>query len=165
MPTLVELFTDPISLAFFGLYAALWGLEALFPARRLPPIPGHRVRAVFAISVYFLVSSYLPYWVAPLLEPLRLADLSSLGTWGGGFCALLVYQTLAYAWHRSMHTFDGLFRAVHQMHHSAERLDVPSAFLFSPLDMVGWTLVSTLALSLVGVTPGATSDDRNPSRL
>jgi sterol desaturase/sphingolipid hydroxylase (fatty acid hydroxylase superfamily) len=156
VPTLIELFTDPISLAFFGLYAALWGLEALFPARVLPPIPGHRMRALCALGAYFLVSSYLPYWVSPLLEPLRIADLSSLGTWGGGLCALLVYQTFAYAWHRSMHRFDALFRAVHQLHHSAERLDVPSAFLFGPFDMIGWTLVSTVALSLVGVTPAAT---------
>jgi sterol desaturase/sphingolipid hydroxylase (fatty acid hydroxylase superfamily) len=77
--------------------------------------------------------------------------------WGGGLVALLIYQALAYAWHRSMHRFDGLFRVVHQLHHSAERLDVPSAFLFSPLDTVGWTLVTTLALGLVGVTPQATT--------
>jgi sterol desaturase/sphingolipid hydroxylase (fatty acid hydroxylase superfamily) len=156
MPTLVELLTDPVSLAFFALFAALWGLESLFPARPLPTLRGHRLRGLGAIAAYFLVSSYLPYWVAPLAAPVRLVDLSSLGTWAGGACALLVYQALAYAWHRSMHTFDGLFRAVHQLHHSAERLDVPSAFLFSPLDMIGWTLVSTLALALVGVSAGAT---------
>lgn len=41
MPTPVELFTDPISLAFFGLYAALGAIEALFPARPLPRMRGH----------------------------------------------------------------------------------------------------------------------------
>jgi sterol desaturase/sphingolipid hydroxylase (fatty acid hydroxylase superfamily) len=155
VPTLIELFTDPISLAFFGLFAALWIVEARFPARSLTPIRGHRWRAVASLLAYFLVSSYLPLLVAPWLEPLRLFDLSSVGAWGG-LAAYLVYQVFAYAYHRTIHHFDGLFRAVHQMHHSAERLDVASAFLFSPFDMIGWTLVSTVALSLVGITPSAT---------
>jgi sterol desaturase/sphingolipid hydroxylase (fatty acid hydroxylase superfamily) len=35
------------------------------------------------------------------------------------------------------------------MHHSAERLDTYGAFYFSPLDMIGWTLLSTLCFSLI----------------
>jgi len=42
------------------------------------------------------------------------------------------------------------------MHHSAERVDVAGAFYFSPLDMVGWTFLGSLALVwAVGVTPEA----------
>jgi sterol desaturase/sphingolipid hydroxylase (fatty acid hydroxylase superfamily) len=42
------------------------------------------------------------------------------------------------------------------MHHSAERLDTWSAFWFSPLDMIGWTALSSLALTVVvGITPEA----------
>lgn len=156
VPTLIQLFCDPITWAFFGLFALLWALEALFPARALPAAPGHRARGLLALGGFFLVSSYLPYAVGPVLEPLRVADLSGLGTGGGALCALLGYQLLAYGYHRALHASSLLFRAVHQLHHSAERLDVPSAFLFGPLDMVGWTLVSTLALSLLGITPAAT---------
>jgi len=157
VPTLIELFTDPISLAFFGLFAALWVVEARFPARVLTPIPGHRGRAVASLLAFFLVSSYLPFFVAPWLESLRLLDLAFLGAWGGGIAAYLVYQVFAYAYHRTLHRFDVLFRSVHQMHHTAERLDVASAFFFGPLDMIGWTLTSTVALSLVGITPSATA--------
>lgn len=156
MPTLLQLFTDPISLAFFGIVLAIWGLETLFPARRLPVANGHRMRGALSLLAFFLVSSYLPYLVGPLLAPLQLADLSALGTWGGAACAMLLYQAFGYAYHRSLHRFDLLFRAVHQAHHSAERLDVPSAFLFGPLDMAGWTLCSTLALTVLGITPEAT---------
>ena len=156
VPTLVQLFTDPISLTFFALFGGVWGVEALFPARRLPTIPGHRLRGVATLLIYFLISSYLPLVVGPWLALFKVADLTFLGTWRGGAAAFLVYQLLAYAYHRSLHHFDGLFRAVHQMHHSAERLDVASAFLFGPLDMIGWTLISTVALSIAGITPGAT---------
>ena len=43
----------------------------------------------------------------------------------------------------------------HQWHHSAERLDTWGAFWFSPLDMVGWTALFSLALTLVGLSPAA----------
>jgi sterol desaturase/sphingolipid hydroxylase (fatty acid hydroxylase superfamily) len=150
------LFTDPISLAFFALIGALWIVESLAPARALPRIRGHWLRGLLSLVGYFLVSSYLPVLIAPWLAPLKVADLSWLGTLGGGMGAFVVYQLFAYGYHRSLHHFDGLFRRVHQVHHSAERLDVASAFLFAPLDMVGWTLISTIALSLVGITPSAT---------
>jgi sterol desaturase/sphingolipid hydroxylase (fatty acid hydroxylase superfamily) len=156
VPTLIQLFSDPITWAFFGIIGALWLLEALRPARVLPKSRGHVLRGTATLLTFFLVSSYLPYWLAPLLAPLRLADLSGLGTWTGALAAMLAYQGIGYAYHRSLHASGLLFRAVHQLHHSAERLDVASAFLFAPLDMLGWTLVSTLALSLFGVTPEAT---------
>lgn len=156
MPTLIQLFSDPITWAFFGVIGALWLLETLFPARQLPKSRGHLLRGATTLLVFFLVSSYLPYLLSPLFEPLRIADLSGLGTWLGALVAMLAYQAVGYAYHRSIHASNWLFRAVHQMHHSAERLDVPSAFLFGPLDMVGWTMVSTVALSLFGVTPQAT---------
>ncbi len=156
VPTLVQLFSDPITWAFFALFAGLWTVEALAPGRPLPHIPGHRARGVVALLGFFLISSYLPYFVAPLLEPLRVADLSGLGL-GGAALVMLLYQALGYAYHRSMHASNVLFRALHQGHHCSERLDVASAFYFGPLDMIGWTLVSTLALSVLGVTPEATT--------
>lgn len=156
MPTLKELFSDPVTWVFFGLFGAVWALEAAFPARALPSVRGHRLRGVAALLVFFLVSSYLPYFVAPLLAPLCLADLSGLGTGGGALVAMLVYQALGYTYHRTLHASNWLFRVVHQGHHSAERLDAPSAFWFSPLDMLGWSTVSTLAVTLIGVTPEAT---------
>jgi sterol desaturase/sphingolipid hydroxylase (fatty acid hydroxylase superfamily) len=156
MPTLVQIFSDPVTWAFFALFFGLWALELIRPARPLPNIRGHRARGVAALLGYFLVSTYLPYAVAPLVAPMRLLDLGALGTWGGAALAMFVYQALGYAYHRSLHASDALFRIVHQAHHSAERLDAASAFLFGPLDMIGWTLASTFALTLVGITPGAT---------
>ena len=52
--------------------------------------------------------------------------------------------------------FEHLCGAIsHQWHHSAERLDTWGAFWFSPLDMVGWTALFSLALTLVGLSPAA----------
>lgn len=157
MPSPLELFLDPVSLSVFGLYFSLMAWEMLAPARRLPRIAGWWWRGLLSFLLYFLISSYLPLLFGDRLAAFRLVDASSLGSVAGAAVAMLSYELLGYAWHRAMHGSDTLFRGVHQMHHSAERLDVSSAFWFSPLDMIGWTLVSTLVLSLVGLSPAATT--------
>jgi sterol desaturase/sphingolipid hydroxylase (fatty acid hydroxylase superfamily) len=49
-----------------------------------------------------------------------------------------------------------LWRSFHQMHHSAERMDSFGAFYFSPLDIVGFTFLSSLTLIVVvGLSPQA----------
>lgn len=156
MPTPLDLLRDPATLAVLSLYLALFVYEALFPARALPEAPGERTRGLVSFVVFFFVSAYLPLVLAGPMERLRIVPPSSLGVVSGAVLALLVYEALAYTWHRLLHGSDVLFRAVHQMHHSAERLDVASAFLFSPLDMIGFTLVTTLTLALVGLRPEST---------
>lgn len=156
MPSPLELLLDPISLTVLAIYAALMLWEYLLPARPLPAAPGWRLRGLAAFAVYFLLSSYLPLLWTGYLLPLQLFDLSALGTWGGALAGLLVYELCAYGWHRGMHSSTVLWRGLHQMHHSAERLDTFGAFWFSPLDMAGWTAVSSFALTVVvGLTPAA----------
>jgi sterol desaturase/sphingolipid hydroxylase (fatty acid hydroxylase superfamily) len=83
-------------------------------------------------------------------------DLTALGTWGGALAGLLLYEAGVYVWHRTMHGSDALWFTFHQMHHSAERLDTYSAFWASPLDMVGWTALGSICLTLIiGITPEA----------
>lgn len=158
VPSPLDLLLDPVSLMLIGLFAALALAETLFPARQLPVVPGWRVRGLASFAVYFFLSSYLPLiWTAALV-PYQLVDLTGLGTWAGAAVGLLVYEAGAYAWHRSMHGSDLLWRTFHQMHHSAERLDTFGAFWFSLPDMVGWTALFSLCLTLgVGLTPEATT--------
>jgi sterol desaturase/sphingolipid hydroxylase (fatty acid hydroxylase superfamily) len=153
MPTPIELLLDPVALTVF---AALMLWEALAPARALPAVPGWKARGLAAFAVYFFLSSYLPLLWSEQLARFQVADLSALGTWGGAVAGLLVMEAGIYAWHRSLHASPLLWRSFHQMHHSAERLDSYSAFWFSPLDMVGWTVLGSLCLTLlVGITPEA----------
>lgn len=155
MPTLTELLFDPFTLALLGIYVALAVAERLFPGRALPPVRGWKRRALAAFGGYFLLSSYLPLLWADTLAPLQLFDLSAWPTAAAVAVGLLAYECLAYAYHRGMHSVDTWFRVSHQMHHSAERLDVYGAFWFSPLDIVGWTLVPSIALTLIGLPPAA----------
>lgn len=158
LPTPLELLLDPISLTVFALYGALVAWEALAPARRLPQVKGWRQRGLAAFAAFFLLSSYLPLFYNEHVARLQCFDLTALGTWAGAGFGLLVYELGVYLWHRSMHASDLLWRTFHQMHHSAERLDTFGAFWFSPLDMIGWTVLFSLCLTLlVGLTPEATT--------
>lgn len=157
MPTPLEILLDPISLTVIGMYAVLIGWEALTPARQLPTIRGWKLRGLAAFTLYFFVSSYLPLLWSEYLLAWQWFDLSALNTWTGALIGLLTYEAGAYVYHRSMHRFSWLWRSLHQMHHSAERLDTYSAFWFSPLDMIGWTAVFSVCLTLCGLSAKATT--------
>lgn len=151
MPTPVDLLLDPITLTMLAMFAALALAERLFPGRPLPRVPGWHARALAVFALYFLLSSYLPLlWAGPLAS-VQLFDLAEWPAWAAAVAGLFGYELGAYAWHRSMHRFSPLWRGIHQMHHSAERLDVVGAFWFSPADMVAWTLLPSLVLTLLGV--------------
>lgn len=155
MPTPIDILLDPATLAVLGLFAALMVLERLAPARPMPALRGWLPRAFAAMALYFLLAAYLPLLLADALAPLRLLDLAGWPTALAAAAGVLVYELGAYAYHRAMHESTLLFRLLHQMHHSAERLDVTSAFWFSPLDMVGWTLVASVTLTIAGLPPEA----------
>lgn len=154
MPTPLEVLLGPVSLTVLALYAALTALEALFPARPLPAVRGWRTRALAVFAFYFFLSSYLPLLWADTLSAYRLLNLENAHPLGATVVAVLVYELLVYGWHRAMHRSAWLWRGFHQMHHSAERLDSFGAFYFSPLDMVGWTVLSSLTLTVgLGLSP------------
>ena len=158
MPTPLEILLDPVSLTVLALYASLIGLEALFPARPLPPVRGWRTRALLVFAVYFFRSSSLPLLWSETLAKVQLFNLESVHPAVGTGIAVLVYEFLVYGWHRAMHSSNWLWRGFHQMHHSAERVDSFGAFYFSPLDILGWTVLGSLTLTVgVGLSAQAVS--------
>jgi sterol desaturase/sphingolipid hydroxylase (fatty acid hydroxylase superfamily) len=149
LPDPIDIVLDPISLTIIASYAGLMLWEAIAPARKLPIVKGWKTRTTFSFTVYFFLSSYLPIIWDQYLAPYQLLDLSGLGIITGALVGIFVYELGAYVWHRSMHRSTLLWRGFHQMHHSAERLDTWGAFYFSPLDMLGWTVLSSLSLVLL----------------
>jgi sterol desaturase/sphingolipid hydroxylase (fatty acid hydroxylase superfamily) len=156
MPTPIELLSDPISLTILAMYGALMLWEAIFPGRRLPYVKYWVLRGIIAFFIFFFISSYLPLIISPFLEPFRLFDLTEINVVAATIVGVLLYEFGVFAWHYCLHKYDFLWRTFHQMHHSAERLDTYGAFFFSPLDMIGWTVLSTVCFSLiVALTPQA----------
>ena len=137
-------------------YATLIALDFLKPARTFPRMPFWRLRGFAYFIVNVALFTTLPFVWNEYLAQYRLFDATALGMVGGAVLGVLVQQLISYAWHRSMHNSSFLFRWFHQMHHSAERMDIWSAMIFSPLDVVGFALTGSLALCVVvGITPEA----------
>lgn len=156
MPTPLEILLDPVSLIVIAMYAGLFLWESIFPGRQLPKMKFWVLRGLAMFTFYFYLSSYLPYLWDNFLVQYQLMDLSGFNTAIQVLIGVLLYEFGVYVWHRWMHNSNVLWRAFHQMHHSVERVDIPSAFYFSPLDMIGWTALGSLCFSLiVGLSPQA----------
>lgn len=149
LPNPWEVLIDPVSLIVLGIYAALMVWEALFPARELPKVRHWKLRGLLAFALFFYLSTYFPLIWDPYLADYQLVDLSFLGAGWGTLVALLIYQFGVFLWHRSMHNSDRLWKVFHQMHHSAERVDSYGAFYFSPMDMIGFSLLASISLGVV----------------
>jgi sterol desaturase/sphingolipid hydroxylase (fatty acid hydroxylase superfamily) len=130
----------------FVIFAAL---DYLTPARTLPRVAFWRTRGLASFVLYFAAAFVGPmFWDATIAKH-TVVDASTLPLWAqivGGF---LILELGVYLWHRTMHNVELLWRGVHQLHHSAERIDIWGAFWFHPLDMIGWALLGSL--TLVGV--------------
>jgi sterol desaturase/sphingolipid hydroxylase (fatty acid hydroxylase superfamily) len=156
MPTPLEILLDPVSLYLLAMYAILIIWEAVFPARKLPYVKYWKIKGILFFFGFFYLSTYLPLWYAEWLPTSQLIDLSAANPVLAGIVGVLIYELGMYAWHRSMHKSNWLWKVFHQMHHSAERLDTYGAFYFSPFDMIGFTLLGTVCFSFIaGVPPQA----------
>jgi sterol desaturase/sphingolipid hydroxylase (fatty acid hydroxylase superfamily) len=149
LPTPLDILRDPLTHYIVAMYVALILWEAFFPARKLVPVKYWKIKGIAVFIFYFFLSSYLPLFINPFLEQYRLIDLSGLGTINGALIGVLLYEFGVFLWHRQMHRSNFLWKTFHQMHHSAERLDTYGAFFFSPLDMIGWTVLSSVCFSLI----------------
>jgi len=68
----------------------------------------------------------------------RLLHGEVLGT-GGGIVVWYVFNTfVGYWYHGLQHRSSLAWRALHQVHHGVPRVDIPSALVAHPLDVIGW---------------------------
>lgn len=156
LPTPLQIISDPVSLIIITIFFGLLIAEELFPGRPLPRVRYWKLKGICAFIIFFFLSSYLPLIWNDYFAKYSIIDLSVLGDYWGALLALVVYELGVYVWHRSMHKSNVLWRVFHQMHHSAERVDTYGTFFFSPMDMIGFTFITSLAMVWIGFTPQAT---------
>ena len=134
-----------IALGMFGGFALL---ELVLRGRNFPRVTRWRLKGTAFMLLYFSLATVAPLFWDGWLGEHRLFAADTLPFWAqllGGFLAL---EFGIYAWHRTMHNTPFLWRWFHQMHHSAERIDIWGALYFHPFDTLGFTFVGSLALVL-----------------
>jgi sterol desaturase/sphingolipid hydroxylase (fatty acid hydroxylase superfamily) len=144
-----------VSILVPATFVVLLVLERLAPGRPLPRVRRWLPKGILFFLLVGALNAVLPAVIVGATAPYAPFNLSGLGTLGGAAVAVLVGDLFAYWLHRLQHNVPFIWRWSHQMHHSAERLDVAGAFYFHPFDVGVVIVVTTAATSLLGVTPNA----------
>lgn len=143
---------DLTPLIIIGLFAVMLVVERVRPARPLPRTKWWLGRGIVFFILFMAAGAVVPMLLAPILAPYALLDGSRLGVAGGALLAVVVLEIVSYWMHRTNHRFHFLWRWVHQMHHSAERIDVAGSVLFHPNELIVSAALSTTAIVVLGVS-------------
>jgi len=145
---------DLIGILILSTWLGMLALEALFPARSYPKVRGWRFLGAFALLAFMAISTVMPLLLPPALFEhtwLQLGDLSPVLGAPLGFAAVTF---VGYLYHRLCHRFGFMWRWLHQLHHSAPRLDIGGAMMFHPLEMgVYGVLQPVILVSVLGLSP------------
>ena len=142
-----------IAFALFGAFAAL---DLVARARSFPDVSYWRLKGLAFATLYFGLATFSPLLWDSWLGEYQLVNGAALPLWAQIAAGFLLLELGIYAWHRTMHNTPFLWRWFHQMHHSAERVDIWGALYFHPLDVIGFTFVGSLCLVLgFGITAEA----------
>ena len=140
-----------------GIFVTCIALERLWPGWRLPDVPTWTWRALaingvqLAVVVVAGVTWERWFAVGPLVP-----GVASLPPLAGGLVAYFISTLVFYWWHRWRHESDWLWRRVHQIHHSAQRLEILTSFYKHPFEMVANSLIGAiLVYALLGLSPAA----------
>jgi sterol desaturase/sphingolipid hydroxylase (fatty acid hydroxylase superfamily) len=145
-----------LEIATLAVLPVFLALDFVLRARRYETPSYWRLRTFAVSAVIFWFAMQLGLAWGALTDGFSLIDGRGLGIAGGAVVGILVYQFFHYWYHRLAHRFDWLFRAGHQMHHSAESIDAFSAYYLHPFDAFMFTTISSLVFfPLLGLVPEA----------
>jgi sterol desaturase/sphingolipid hydroxylase (fatty acid hydroxylase superfamily) len=144
-----------ISILIPSLFVVGLILERAFPARPLPKVKRWLAKGIFFFLVTGAVNAVMPALVAMAVGNRAPLNLSGLPMLAGALIAFLVSDFIAYWIHRTMHRFPRLWRWTHQMHHSAERMDLAGMTYSHPFDTLLSFGLPGLAVGVLGVSPEA----------
>jgi sterol desaturase/sphingolipid hydroxylase (fatty acid hydroxylase superfamily) len=130
-------------------------LERLAPGWRLPRVRTWAARVVLVnlvqLAVVVLAGVSWERWYSRFSVWHLSRDMTPLS---GGLIAYLIATFIFYWWHRWRHEIPLLWRLFHQIHHSAQRIEVFTSFYKHPGEMIVNSIIgSLLAYALLGLSP------------
>jgi len=137
---------DILEWVALGLIPAFLLLDFCVAARTYTKPRFWRLRGLAVTVAMVLFAGEVAAFWGNVFDGRSLFDLSGIGMLVGAAVGVLVYQFAHYWYHRLAHEWDWLWRAGHQMHHSAESLDAFGAFYQHPLDAAFFTTWMSLVL-------------------
>lgn len=146
----------PIYLVF-GTAVLLFLTERMHPGRELPNSPGWYLRALFLnfcqLGIVILAGVTWNDW---LRGPSLLNISTAMPLAVQGLLAWFLGTFVFYWWHRARHSSNLLWRVLHQIHHSASRIEILTAFYKHPLEIAANSIIISVVLFvLLGASPEA----------
>ena len=131
-----------IIVAIFGV---CFVVERLAPGWKLPPVPTWtlRVLSVNFIQLGVVILAGLT-WEKWLLAHSLFHLSEHMGPLTGGVLAYFLATFLSYWWHRWRHSVNFLWTHFHQVHHSAQRVEVITTFYKHPLEMLANGMIGSV---------------------
>jgi len=134
---------DYLQVLTLGLIPGFLLLDLVIQKRRYDKARHWRARGLMVtLAIFFFTGEVAAFW-GRLFGDFHLLDVSGLGLLGA-IPAVLAYELVHYGYHRAAHRWNWLWRAGHQMHHSAESLDAFGAYYLHPFDAAMFTTWSSL---------------------
>lgn len=145
-----------VALVVVGVAVVMIVVESLAPGRRWPEVRGWWLRAFllngFQAGTVGIAGAVWEDW----MRAHRLWSAEGIGTVGGAVVGYLAITFVYYWWHRWRHEVGFLWRWVHQVHHSPQRIEVITSFYKHPIEiLVNGLLSSAIVYLVVGVGPAA----------
>jgi len=145
---------DPLKLLLMATMVATLTLmlmaERFRPARLFPVYRGWIWIGLGVMLVFVALANGWSLVISKdWLREHRLLHGEVLGT-GGGIVVWYVFNTfVGYWYHRLQHRSSLAWRALHQVHHGVPRVDIPSALVAHPLDVIVSTTLSILVTAFL----------------
>jgi sterol desaturase/sphingolipid hydroxylase (fatty acid hydroxylase superfamily) len=136
-------------------YLVMLAIEKWRPARQFPPRKGWTWIGIGFLLLIGVVSTVVPLLIDPAwLASHRWLDGTRLGVVGGTVVGYVALSALAYAIHRTVHNVPFLWRLIHQLHHSPQRIDMSGSVFFHPFEMVLQVLMQLfITVIVLGLDP------------
>jgi len=143
-----------IPLAVPAFYLIAFFSEGNFEVRKFPTVKSWK-KTGFIFFILLLLMSL----VVPLILPMVWFEANSLFNFEASYVidiliGLLLSTFCTYWFHRAEHHWDVMWKSFHQIHHSAERIDIAGAFYTHPFEpLAKMTIGAVVSIFVLGLNP------------
>ena len=132
-------------------------VERMFAARALPRVRFWLLRCLALFALAGAIQSLLGPLLARALAGHRVVALAEAPLLVGVAIGIVAADLALYAVHRALHVSAPLWRWVHRLHHSAERVDVAGSAYLHPFELATNIVLTSLVGAALGLSPLATA--------
>lgn len=142
------------ALIVLGFGVAMLLVECVAPGRHLERVRGWYPRAILLNAVQafvaYLSTATWNHW----FPQIALWHAGGFGFLGDALLGYVAITFVYYWWHRARHEIPFLWRWLHQIHHSASRLEVVTSFYKHPIEiLINGVLSPAILYLLLGLNP------------